>query len=314
MESLVKDSNQKKILVITPRPVGFFSLVLQVLGNVEWCERSDYIPIVRFCDETCLYWRQEGYRGFTNAWEYYFEPVAKLGNKNIDFQPNNVIIHNGYNPVEGYGIGFVDGTSKWNDQPPRFYRVFVNRLMEKYIHVKSYIETQVNDFYLKNMEGKNICGVHVRTTDSNDDLDKRPPLLREYLEEVTLYIKYAELLANDQDVKVFLATDDATVFEEFKDKFGEKLLCCDFTRSLDGTALHLAPDINKPKAGEEVLIEALLLAKCDFLIHSRSNVSSFALYKNPSLDHSYITPRTPLNPMTQKMYRYLHKLFKVKLY
>ena len=40
--------------------------------------------------------------------------------------------------------------------------------------------------------------------------------------------------------------------------------------------------------GEDVLLEAYLLAETDYLVHGNSNVSNFVLCKNPDLTASYI--------------------------
>ena len=37
------------------------------------------------------------------------------------------------------------------------------------------------------------------------------------------------------------------------------------------------------RKGEEVLLDALLLSRCDFLLHSASGVAEFAIYWNPAL-------------------------------
>jgi hypothetical protein len=111
-----------------------------------------------------------------------------------------------------------------------------------------------------------------------------------------------------------LATDDLNVIGKFKEIFGERLIFCDnFTRSDSGEALHLSSSVNRPKIGEEVLIECLLLSKCNVLIHSRSNVASVALYINPDLSHIYIPPRPPLPRGIRRLYRYLNKYFKLRI-
>ena len=43
-----------------------------------------------------------------------------------------------------------------------------------------------------------------------------------------------------------------------------------------------------PRAGEDVLIEVLLLSKCDFFIHTISQVSTAVLYFNPTLQHTVL--------------------------
>lgn len=61
------------------------------------------------------------------------------------------------------------------------------------------------------------------------------------------------------------------------------------------TLLGTGADQNLPKRGErpwnlgaEVLLDALLLAKSEHLVHSESNVAAFALYMNPGIHSHYI--------------------------
>ena len=313
MKDTEQNSSKQKILEIRSEKAGFFAIFLQVIGNLEWCEKNNYKPWVNFSDQNCLYWVEDGYRGTKNAWEYYFENVSDYCPENVESDGVEVLTWNWYNPPNEDGIGLDNWDSKWNDEPPLFYRKYVNKLIVKYIRIKDYIEKQVNEFFAESMNNGKICGVHVRRTDSVADLSKRSPFLNQYIKEVNHYIKHVELKENNSKVKVFLATDDAKVLEEFRKTFGNRLIYCDFTRSSSGEALHISSKVNKPKVGEEVLIECLLLSKCDFLIHSRSNVSSAALYINPELDHIYIQPRPPLPPGIKGLYRYLNAFLKLRL-
>jgi Flp pilus assembly secretin CpaC len=49
--------------------------------------------------------------------------------------------------------------------------------------------------------------------------------------------------------------------------------------------LHNNSDLNRALLGEEVIIEAMLLSKCNFLIHGPSNVTTAVLVLNPYLKH-----------------------------
>jgi hypothetical protein len=139
-----------------------------------------------------LYWSKEGYRGSKNVWEYYFEPVSDFDPKLVDLNAVEILSWSWYSPPDenGNGIGIYQGDSKWNDCPPLFYRKYVNQFILKYVRLKEYIETQVNDFFTENMSGELVCGVHVRRTDSVADIYKRTPPLNQYIKEINRYITY----------------------------------------------------------------------------------------------------------------------------
>ncbi|MDR3550121.1 MAG: hypothetical protein P4L31_01810, partial [Candidatus Babeliales bacterium] len=65
---------------------------------------------------------------------------------------------------------------------------------------------------------------------------------------------------------------------------GRKIIYYDCFRSDNGNPLHF----RKPspgQLGQDVLIEALLLSRCNALVHTYSNVSTGALYFNPTAKH-----------------------------
>jgi hypothetical protein len=304
---------QEKYLIIKSRKVGFFSLFLQVLGNLEWCNKNEYVPIIDFTNEDCLYWTPEGYNNSLNAWNYFFEAHESYLLEPPGDKKENILVNDSYHPSNEFGLGIDDHGSEWNDNPPLKFRIFVHSLIEKHIRIRHEIKEKVDVFYDQYMNGHNICGVHVRRTDSTDDPLKRPPLLDAYFREIDRYFKFSKDIETSPNVKILLATDDASVIQIFKDKYKDNLLLFDSVKSENGMALHLRKDLNKAKLGEEVLVECLLLSQCDFLVHSRSNVSSVALYFNPDLDHIYINPMQPLTPIKAKMVRATSKLRRIFL-
>lgn len=73
-------------------------------------------------------------------------------------------------------------------------------------------------------------------------------------------------------------------------------------RSTNGQVIHSWKNRHnyKAKAGEEVLIEVLLLACCDKFMHACSNVSAAVLAFNPDLEHRAFLPKY-FNPAYQPL-------------
>jgi hypothetical protein len=85
---------------------------------------------------------------------------------------------------------------------------------------------------------------------------------------------------------VFLATDDSNVVEAFTREFGTNLVVLESPRSSTREPVHSGhKNISGYLKGLCVLIDAYMLSKCDYLIRSTSNVSSFAQFINPKLNH-----------------------------
>ena len=302
-----------KYLVIQPRNVGFFSLFFQVLGNLEWCDREGYTALVDFTHEVCPYWIQEPFFGESNAWNYYFEPISSASLENLPIDNSEVIFNNSYHPPKGTGIG-IDGQGiEWNDNPPVTYRKFVNLIIAKHIRIKPRIRGIVDEFSRTHLVDGNICGVHIRRTDSIQDPDKRPPTIESYLREIDRYIHFQDTYGNKLPTKIFLATDDALVIKLFKSRYPNELVYYHSTRSESGQALHKSKDKNRAKLGEDVLVESLLLSKTDFLVHSRSNVSSAALYFTPDLDHVYVMPQPSLPKPIRRIYGLLNEYLGLRI-
>lgn len=257
-------------LVIGARPTrGFFGCFLSVLNNLEWCSQTGVQPYV-YWDESSLYYQPEGYNGINhNAWEYYFEQVSTATHKEGDHP------WLGFRNIEGEGIRLLKDQGAKYSTPE--YREKVHTIIEKYITVKPRVTAQVEAFYKKFMAGKKTIGIHLRGTDKSSEIQPVQP--RVILDAAnTLAQKYP-------GCQFFVATDEVALLEVAKKSLKGKVIFCNSYRSPDGKPVHLhAPNYSKAKLGEEVLIEALLLARCTAFVHTVSNVSMSVLFLNPRLE------------------------------
>ena len=88
------------------------------------------------------------------------------------------------------------------------------------------------------------------------------------------------------DARIFLATDDAEAVDAFRDAFGSRLIVQDNVKRTtaserevhfgDWQTLSLAD-------AEDVLVDTLLLSRCNLLVHASSSVSTMASLLNPDL-------------------------------
>jgi len=244
---------------------GFFSDFISVLSYLNWHEKTR-IPLVIYWDSQSPYYQPKGYNGSKNVWEYYFEPVSKFS-----YKPGDIIVRHGSGPDNCYKVeSFTKGISRDGD-----YRKWINSLINKYIKIKPSIQKKINSFYHENMKGKFTIGVHYRGHDHRIEADY--PKLPAF---ITLANNYVKQFPNAQ---FLIATDEYYGLEEFKNKLKAKIIYYDCFRSKSSIQIHSQ---NKgAKVGEEVLIEAQLLSKCNLFIHGLSNVSSAALFFNPNLKH-----------------------------
>lgn len=150
--------------------------------------------------------------------------------------------------------------------------------IKKYLKVRPHILKKVENFVQQHFKGK-VAGIHIRGTDSFFDRG-RPNLPISYFE------KLIEHKLTDY-TKVFVATDNLFVTERLQDKFQEKIIFYSSTKldiDYEKVALH-ETIFNEDNIdfGEQVLIESILLSKCDLLIRQQSNVSTYSILLNPDI-------------------------------
>ncbi len=197
-----------------------------------------------------------------NMWEYYFYPVRNdIKKKYIRFFT-----------TRPYRNVF---STENKTQLALFHEVLTDR-----IRIKEGITRAAEQFWRNNLAEKKVIGIHYRGTDIHITTDMYRGILKEPRVE-EYFVAVDALLAKGYDT-ILLATDDEKIFQKFKSRYGEKLISHEIERSHDGRALHFF-NSNKRQQGEDVIVDAFLLSKCDFFLYGCSNVSTVVKYLNPSL-------------------------------
>lgn len=261
------EQKQQNRHIIGARDFGFFSNFFEVLAHLNWCLKHKKIPIVRW-DERFPYYQPEGYNGSKNAWEYYFKPISNRSYRDGD------IINRCYNaPDRSYII--------WWDYPKMLqYREFFNQMIKRFIHINEPILKKVESFYKQRMKGKKTIGMHIRGTDKKKEA---PPVsISKFIQQAKTYPK---------DYQFYVATDENKILKEIKKRLKDyTIINYEAYRSDDKEPIHYKNIPNKAILGEEILIETLLLSRCDKFIHAHSNVALAALYFNDTLESILLTP------------------------
>jgi hypothetical protein len=240
---------------------GYIWQVLRVMWHYP--NNRHYVDF----NEGCSY-QDKSIKETSNVWEYYFEqPSCQLYPEADQIElVINQIIHNQesefrdvfmYNPTLDY----------INNRRKEF-----NEIIKKYIKLKKPIADKIESFIESYFKGKKVLGVHFRGTDHPDKKD------------VVEYLQIIKEKAASYDV-IFCASDEASRFNLLKTVFGDKVISYDSIRSEDGAPLHYNNSVSKYKIGEDVIIEAFLLANTNFLFCcSNSNVNYLSRAINPTLE------------------------------
>ncbi len=277
-----------RCLRLRPIPSGIFSNVNEVIEQARLAENGGY----RFFID----WSVSCYRDPDEAgdpWEYYFEqsfpdvtpdPDAPdlPGGPQIACTRDNIITPR-----------LQDG----NCNPlllPRD-RFASARLLHQYVRVKPDIQQQVEAFRAAHWRDKMI-GLHIRGPGRlhGGAGELRAALGAEGAVPFQPFFDQADrILSLMPDAGVFVCSDSQPVIDVVRDRYGDKVVDYPAIRSEFGE-MHAGHPENQgqsfpPKRlGLDMIIEALLLARCDVFVHGNSNVANFVLSYDPYLMHVYV--------------------------
>ena len=234
---------------------GLFCVFNTVLAALDDYDRGIIDGLhVDFEDQGLYYDKKVG----LNWWEYYFEPIrlGKEASKKFPQYKKTIYALKGEFeiPLER-----------------------ANELIKKYIKIKPALQEKIDEIYANQFKGHDVIGVHYRGTDKKSEAPK--------VSYEEAYWKIDEVVRekNFKNLKIFLATDDGKFFEFLKEKYPDQLFGMDAMRSKNGKPVHFAKTVENYRKGEEAIIDAILLSKCQFLIKTASNLSQCSREFNPSI-------------------------------
>jgi hypothetical protein len=271
-------------LLIATRPgCGLWSMFFEVIGLIRYAERHDLEPVVYFNDATC-WWSQDGHNGSRNAWEYFFEPVGRvsaielLGTKYSSLEHASVRQIQAALPddlvMSDYILDHVGHYDHTEAQRQEYCSI-----VDRRIRVKGQVLAKL-DPTLVGALSRGATAVHYRGTDKLRESPRQS--VHEYYDALQHRV--------DPSHKLFVATDDAPFLDWMIRNFGDRVLYTQAARSHDQIALHFGPH-RGPQQAEECLLDVLLMAKCQHLVHGNSSVTNGVLALNPTMSHDALHHR-----------------------
>ena len=92
----------------------------------------------------------------------------------------------------------------------------------------------------------------------------------------------ADSLPENEPWQIFAATDESYFLEALQKAFPGRVIAYEATRSKDAVGVHFSRE-DPYRIGEEALLDALLLSRCNVLIRTSSNLSLWSTYFSPEL-------------------------------
>jgi hypothetical protein len=237
---------------------GMFSVFNTVLGFLDAYEIGDYAGLKIDFGRVGRYYDPK--RG-PNWWEYYCDPI-KLGSRKSSY----IRRYSG-----GECIALAMGVEC------HMSRRRAHGLICKYIKVRKHIKRKIEHFCQKHFDVACVIGIHYRGTDKVIEAPRIP-----YEEALNVVLEHVKCLPND-DYRVFVATDEQAFLDYMSERLPGKIVCRASYRSSNGIAIHYDDQCSPYERGEQALIDALLLSKCNLLIRTSSNLSLWSTYFNSNM-------------------------------
>lgn len=227
---------------------GMFGMCNYILSLLSAYERKSIDKLkIDFEDKGVFYEESRG----PNWWNYYFEPLD-LTPQSIE-RTTNVISLNSLSMREQN-----------------------HALYKKYIKIKPFLHEKATHFQKQNFKTPFTIGVHYRGTDKKEEYPRTPYFrMKQKIKDIAVRYRL-------KNYQVFVATDEVEFIEYLKKEFGPKVIYTPSTRSTTKEPIHFNSK-NPFLIGQEAIIDCLLLSKCQYLIRTQSNLSSFSTFINPQL-------------------------------
>ncbi len=238
---------------------GLFSEVAAVIGALEHYETWSGIYAglrVDFTDKGLYHDPVAG----NNWWEYYFESIS-LGS--AEHAATRVVA-----PVQHDAFAYR--------VEQRMSRTTAAALLDRHVHVKAYLNEGVDRFLRETFNNARVIGIHYRGTDKTEDAASVS------YDTMSAAIREALQAEGSDRCQIFLATDDQAFLDHVRRQFPGKVHSREMLRSVDGRPIHKTGGAGFTK-GLDAVMDCLLLARCQRLIRTASNLSLFSTLFNPAL-------------------------------
>lgn len=308
---------RQKYLLICNTADGFAAQLNGVIVQLQLAQRLGYEPIIYLHKRSNMFGGPNPYyeesRG-DNVWTYYYEPVGPSP------EALNTLVERGQvftisTASELFRLFRWDPRS-WYINPFGFYRSVENTAdgphpsawwTEQRRRARAFMEngtvrfasamTDQVDQFVKDKFSPTVLGLQLRGSDKYD-YGSGPNLGRKVLPEE--YFPYIDKYLADhaEDTRIFVATDQRQWLNILQEAYPGKILSAAEASLSDSDQNSIFAAGDKAYRGVEVLIDMLLLARCDHLIKCHAAVGEMALVINPDL--SYVDLNYETQPATAR--------------
>jgi hypothetical protein len=277
MRSGATGTEDEHTLVVTAWNGGFFSHVNRVVNHlhhslghngckavrVDW-HVGEHTPLFVYGTE------QDG-----ELWQRFFEP---LDFPNAPSAERSTWEYADLSMTGLHAYRMYKRGSRW--------RTDYGRAFAEHVRVREELRNRVDELWRDGGVVGRAIGVHFRHPEHSHECPRQIPTMDVFIAHTK------KLLARAGGGSVVLATDVREAVDAFRAAFGERLLVQgDVARAPVGETQYEWGAPPSIALGEQTLTDALLLARCDTLLHTTSNIATAVGYMNPRLRMVHCEPR-----------------------
>ncbi len=259
IKSFGKKNKNKIFYIIRRNPsAGFFSNITFVLNHLQISELMNFIPIIDMKNFPTIYNEKNKIKNSNNSWNYYFKKLNKYSLEDV-YRSKNV---------------FLSKTTFENHMPLDMTNKSISKQFKK-IKIRNEIKKKAKIFFDKKLKkrGNKILGIHLRgstyKTARGHAFPPTPEIMIENIDKLIKKYGYN---------KLFLVTEEKNYLDTLYKRYGNKCIFYNSFRMHKKDSFQIYPrNSHRYKLGEEILIEALILSKCQGLTFIKSNVISAAI-------------------------------------
>lgn len=273
---LLSRSNKKYYIIIqldTDETCGMFALIRKIIGGIEFAIAHNAISVVDLktypncmqCGDNC------------NGWENYFEQPFNLSLDELDTNVTRIYHKDCWGPA--LTMDLFTNEYAWT-----YYR----KLFSKYIRIKPELLKHFSDEKERILNKGKYLGILARGTDYNMEKTKWHPI-QPNVEE--LLNKTRELFQHYNIDGIFLATEDAGIFNQYITEFGDKVKYIEQKRYSSSISDYIClTDIyksNQHKQNLAYLTSLYILSKCDYFIGGINGGTFGAMLLSDGFEYTY---------------------------
>lgn len=269
--------------VVHLRNCGMFSNVNEIVERLRLFENNGKKFYVNWTDSP---YRLGGCDN--NVWGYYFEQPFDIDGygifsprlepaETLAFNPDNIIA-----PHQDYKLMLPTN------------RRYAQRLIDEYIKPKRELKAKIDSLFPE-VNFKRVIAAHVRgrgfIQHHGDTAERRkldtPNFFNVYFDAID------KIFAAKSHDRVLICSDSADVIEAAHARYGDRMISYAAQRSAFGEMHHeptqdMGSSFDKYLLGEDVIVEAFLMSRCEIFVHARSSVVNFVLCNNPDMRSEFV--------------------------